>query len=983
MNFRYVRPLAALLFVAVACLGLAEAQEFVQIAPLYFTMTEGGPNPLQQWLTVTSTGANFDSYVNAQTMSGGNWLQVNSGFIGTPAIVEVSVDATTLPTGTYAGQIAFVAGATKMTVAVTLTVASAPTAYFGELPPELGFVFGGGITPAPLPQAIQVTNAGTGTLNWTLVATTFVGGSWLSVSATSGTAPSTVTVSVNAGNLQPGIYTGQLLFQTERASFTVPVALTVVSGDVPMFDQIPALNFTMPVGGPNPLAQLFTVTSTGPGVFSYVSRATMSGGSWLTLSIGYIGTPAVVEVGVNAMSLPAGTYTGQIEFVDGTTTMTIPVNLTVASPPTAFLGDMPTELGFVFGGGIATEPLPQTIQIINGGSGTLNWTVATRTFGGGNWLSVSASSGTAPSILTVSVNTQNLQPGVYTGQILLQAQSGNASIPVTLTVVSAPSGMFDQVPAMSFTVPVGGPNPLPQAFMVTSTGPNFYSYLNSETMSGGSWLTLSPGYIGTPSLVEASVNAMSLPAGTYTGQIGFVAGTTTMTVPVTLTVEPAPVLADLPSELAFVFGGGIATPPLPQAIQITNAGAGTLNWTAAASTFGGGDWLSVSASSGTAPSTLTVSVNTHNLQPGVYTGQILLQAQSGNASVPVTLTVVSPPNPMFNQIQPLNFSMPAGGQNPGPQSVSVVSTGPGFYAYLGTETMSGGTWLFLSTGFIGTPATVTVNVDGSSLPAGVYGGQIDFVAGTTMMTVPVTLTITGGPSISAGGVVNVASYASGRAVAPGSIAAVFGSFLLNSAAGATSLPLPLNLAGLSMTFSGGLQTPLFYASGGQVNIQVPWELTGQTQAALSVTSSGQTSPAQTVDLAPYAPGIFTTNSQGAGQGAILDSGFRLVDASNPATAGSTYIQIFCTGLGTVTNQPADGAPSPANPLAETTATPTVTIGGVEAPVQFSGLTPGLVGVYQVNVQVPAGAPAGNAAPVVISIGGAASNTATIAVSVSE
>jgi uncharacterized protein (TIGR03437 family) len=120
------------------------------------------------------------------------------------------------------------------------------------------------------------------------------------------------------------------------------------------------------------------------------------------------------------------------------------------------------------------------------------------------------------------------------------------------------------------------------------------------------------------------------------------------------------------------------------------------------------------------------------------------------------------------------------------------------------------------------------------------------------------------------------------------------------------------------------------------------------------------------------------NSQGAGQGAILDSSYRLVDSTNPATPGTTVILIYGTGLGQVTNQPPTGSPALSSPLSETPTKPTVTIGGVPASVMFSGLAPGFVGLYQVNAQVPAGAPAGPSVPVVVSMGGVDSNTVTIA-----
>jgi uncharacterized protein (TIGR03437 family) len=250
---------------------------------------------------------------------------------------------------------------------------------------------------------------------------------------------------------------------------------------------------------------------------------------------------------------------------------------------------------------------------------------------------------------------------------------------------------------------------------------------------------------------------------------------------------------------------------------------------------------------------------------------------------------------------------------------------------------------------------------------------------TTSLTFQTAPASPSGPTINSGGVVNAASY--GAPVAPGSIASVFGSFLLSSLSQAPGVPWPTSLSGLSMQFGGEVQAPLYFVSGGQAGIQIPWELAGQSQTSLTVTVNGQTSASQTVNLAPFAPGIFTTNAQGTGQGAIIDnSTYQLVDSSNPATPGSTYIQIYCTGLGAVTNQPATGAATPSSPLSWTTTTPAVTIGGVPAsPVQFYGLAPGYVGLYQVNAQVPPGIPAGAAVPVAVSIGGVASNTVTIAV----
>lgn len=241
------------------------------------------------------------------------------------------------------------------------------------------------------------------------------------------------------------------------------------------------------------------------------------------------------------------------------------------------------------------------------------------------------------------------------------------------------------------------------------------------------------------------------------------------------------------------------------------------------------------------------------------------------------------------------------------------------------------------------------------------------------------------PVCSSGGVVNGACFGT-QSPAAGSIGSLFGTSLASAATAATSLPLPTTLGGVTVRLNG-IAVPLFFASAAQINFQFPWELTGLTTASATVTARSLTSSAQTVRLAPAGPGIFSINSQGTGQGAIQIANTAIFAApagsiagaqARPATRGE-YLTIYCTGLGDVDRRPANGAASPASPVANTKTKPSVTIGGVSAPVSFSGLTPGYVALYQVNVQVPARAPSGGAVQVVVTSGGVASNTVTIAV----
>jgi uncharacterized protein (TIGR03437 family) len=239
------------------------------------------------------------------------------------------------------------------------------------------------------------------------------------------------------------------------------------------------------------------------------------------------------------------------------------------------------------------------------------------------------------------------------------------------------------------------------------------------------------------------------------------------------------------------------------------------------------------------------------------------------------------------------------------------------------------------------------------------------------------------PVIGAGGVVNAASFTLGQGIAPGSLVAIFGtglSAVSSAAASYTPLPISMPASRVGLPTSVGFDAtgvsvpaPLLYVSPGQVNIQVPWELANQTIAQMKVNIEPLNGALFTVPIAPYSPACFTSGGIAIAQNI---PSFSLVTATNPAVPGQ-YIVLYCTGLGQVNNTPATGAPA-ADATSTTTAAPQLSIGGQNATVSFSGLAPGLVGVYQLNVQVPAAAPSGSQ-PLVLSIGGVQSATLSIPV----
>ena len=128
-------------------------------------------------------------------------------------------------------------------------------------------------------------------------------------------------------------------------------------------------------------------------------------------------------------------------------------------------------------------------------------------------------------------------------------------------------------------------------------------------------------------------------------------------------------------------------------------------------------------------------------------------------------------------------------------------------------------------------------------------------------------------------------------------------------------------------------------------------------------------------MASAQPGIFTYTVGNTTYGAILHPSYALANTSNPAARGETVL-IYCTGLGTVIPQAADGAAAVG--ATQTTANPTVTIGGVQTEIAYSGLAPGFVGLYQINAVVPSSLSAGNQ-PVIITANGTQSSIALLPV----
>jgi uncharacterized protein (TIGR03437 family) len=258
---------------------------------------------------------------------------------------------------------------------------------------------------------------------------------------------------------------------------------------------------------------------------------------------------------------------------------------------------------------------------------------------------------------------------------------------------------------------------------------------------------------------------------------------------------------------------------------------------------------------------------------------------------------------------------------------------------------------------------------------------VDFTVTATVNGVATVITFTETATAQPGAAVEGAGFSTTLALAPGGISSLFGSGMSSGTEQAAVIPLPTTLAINTslkvVTSTTTLTAPLYYASPSQINFQLPFEIAGPT-VSLILSTGGVDSAPLAINVADTSPGIFITNSA-SGAGAVLHGLTNApVNSSNPAKPGEIIV-VYCAGLGAVTPAVLSGSPPSNTTNSTANANVTATIGGTSATVQFAGLAPSFVGLYQVNMVVPATTTAGSAVNVIVTANNRASNTATIPV----
>jgi len=510
--------------------------------------------------------------------------------------------------------------------------------------------------------------------------------------------------------------------------------------------------------------------------------------------------------------------------------------------------------------------------------------------------------------------------------------------------------------------------------------------LNLSASSSVPWLTASIGPQHSCSLkgnctpVQIALQTSSLTKGTYTG---------------TVTVSD-PKAVDSPQFVTVTVLVGGAVPDKLEYFVPPNGSASssfTTGGPVTANVSNNTPWLSIATNGmgsfqfgASVPYNVTATAQT-GMASGDYNGSIAISGSSfapDNKSVPVVLHVTTQPILVLNPAT-ISFRI-AQGANKQTAYIADTNGGQGTLGISGvTASASSGTWLSAQT-VSGNSSLVSIVADPTGLSPGTYPGTVTIAsnAANSSVTVPVQLNVVvqTAPVAAAGGVVNNGTFGGGESLAQGDIAALFGDqFTYGDPQQATALPLPTILSGTQVLVNG-TPAPVYYVSPGQINFEIPIDA-ATDDATVQVIRNGQMGNIAYLNIKPSVPRFITNGAPYAIM--TTPDGTLTGIPTHPVKAGDVVV-IYTIGLGPTTPVVPSGTASPGNPLAVIDVNATQACFGVPTPFspipcvtpQFVGLSPGFVGLYQVNLAIPDGLSSGNV-PFSFSVNGTASDVVLLAV----
>jgi uncharacterized protein (TIGR03437 family) len=757
--------------------------------------------------------------------------------------------------------------------------------------------------------------------------------------------------------------------------------------------------------GPAPLSQIFTVAESN-GAFVNIETLVDAGSAgtpappWITVTPHLATTPAEVQVAANPAGLAPGAYAARILFTNlaGTSLgspVAVTLQVTSPVPPTPAQVISPPVVNI--SGPIAQGYLQAGIFLRTLGPGTLA-PVSVTTVSGYPWLSAAVPACDTACAITVSAAVSSLTPGVHSGLLQVNTALGSAQVPVSLFAVG-PAPLVQLAPeGLQFGTVEDTGLVDTRTISLQNTGHAPANWV-ADVEAGEAWLSVNtPAGVtapGSATELTATMNAGFMGPGVYGGLISISAtdgSFNPLYVPVVLRIEtgdtpPVPLLST--GGLVFQAQVGGAGQELP--VTLSDGSATAVDYQASAQS---ADWLSAEPMngkvSGAAPVPLNMVGAPTTLQAGFYSGLVNIAFGAGALrTLNVGLSVVDPtpascaPQSLYLTETALvnNFATRMG--YPTPLEAVLVDDCGNFVSngLVNASFSNGDPDLAFEPLGQGTYAATWMPGHASALLA---NGVATIVLQGFAPTLPVassevigTAVADTAPAVSPNGVLNNLNPLLGSPLAPGTVVQIYGSAL--STGGTADSGSVVNgqlstvLNGVSVSVDG-IAAPLFYGGSGQINAQLPNELEAEQQYQLLVNVNGLYSNPVTINTTAVQPGLASLPD---GTVIAQDSGYNLITADNPAHAGEVII-LYLTGMG-ATNPPVPtGATSPSSPPAQVAVAPQVSIGQANAQVQFAGLTPGSVGLYQINVKIPAAAGTGNV-PLVVMQGGVASNTVTVPV----
>lgn len=808
---------------------------------------------------------------------------------------------------------------------------------------------------------------------------------------------------------------------TEAGAFDITIAVADSRGNAgskacsvrvlgPLSTAPSAINFVADAQGTPPPAQFLSVAGSASGLLFSAQGASEIGGGWLRVTTDSNRMPALVRVTAEPGGLGPGVYRGSVTIsTDAATTRTttVPVTLTVNNVRAANIEARPLAVRFAAGRGSGRLPW-QAIQVANPGPGSVDFTIDTTA----PWLTAAAERGVArnvqPAIVRLRASAEGLNPGTYRAALRL-TPVGRAPVlvPVTLTVSLAPETLITAQSGLTFISVQGGPAPAAKPFHVLSTGSagGFFWEASPSSPQGTRVLaSVNPpsnaSRPGVPSGSEVRADPEGLGAGLYFGDVRVTTASAENSPRLISTVlQVLPAQTAIPVELSSAgiqltapAGGATST---AQGVQVRNLSRSPVSVDFQLS---GDARIFTSLGSGSriiAPGEsrrIEVRADVSTIGAGVHKAILYIQTSGDPQVRAVDVTLIATPvatrcNPSRLVASPITH--PDGFQAPGalPSAIEFrVTDDCG-------EALNSGVFLV-------TPSTASGSAQLLPVGDGRWSGTWPVLQNTaspvslnyfvedperslqTSGSIAGTITPTNVPVVTEDAVVSAASFSRGAPVSTGGFISIFGTQLAEGRLSAASLPLPFNLGSTRVQLTDR-EAPLFFAgdqgSFSQINAIVPYLTVPNTIQQLAAWRGGLRSPYMDVAVAAAQPAVFTVTQSGGGQGIVVDGENPTVIAgpANPVARGKIVV-IYCEGLGPVNPALIAGQAAPADPPAAARNPVAVTIGGQNATVLFAGLTPGLTGLYQVNAVVPESAPAGDAVPLVISVGGLTSEPVTIA-----